>query len=244
MGRQVPIIVCLLLSLAHAAFAQEAVNAPLSRVITDARFTLKLPVESCTIPDLTAFIARHLAAPVGVEYLPGPCVRRNGPVTDEIALIGRPFQEALDLLVKADSRYHWVDADGVAVLRPLDAWNKEDHFLHETVQRVELNEQNIGAALDAILPTAIGNGHGEQIASGWDASKLILSAPISRIEALDAVVRAHGRLRWEVKYCLPEIAGDVAMVHLFTFDDRGLGGRGGASPRGPDGKPIDRCRQK
>ena len=96
----------------------------------------------------------------------------------------------LDLLIKADSRYYWVDSDGVVVVRPLDAWKKRDHFLHDTLQSCVLEEQNIGRAMENLR-----GGCGECRFMSNDPTLVTLSlGPVSRIEALDAVVRAHGRL--------------------------------------------------
>jgi hypothetical protein len=228
--------------------AQESSVAPLARQVAT-NLTLKLPVGSCTVPHMAALIARQLDIPSGIERLPGPCAPPDTPITEEVALIGMDFHDVLDLLVKTDSRYYWVFSDGVVVVRPLEAWNTKDHFLHETLQAVGLEEQNIGAAMDQIFAQpGVSAGGGELIMSG-DPSTITLSlGPVSRIGALDAVVRAHGRLRWEVSYCLPELESDVAIVRLFTYDDRGYDDRGLGRPgpfaREGSSRTVNRCRAR
>ncbi|HUE87546.1 MAG TPA: hypothetical protein VMO26_15840 [Vicinamibacterales bacterium] len=239
------LVVIATLAGAEASLAQESSVEPLARQVTT-NLTLKSPVASCTVPRMAALIARQLEIPSGIELLPGPCTSPDQPMADEIPLIAMPFQDVLDLLVKADSRYYWVYSDGVVVVRPLDAWNKKDHFLHDTLQPVELKEQNIGAAMDQIFAQpGVSAGGGELIMTG-DPSTITLSlGPVSRIEALDAVVRAHGRLRWEVSYCRPELESDVATVRLFTYDDRGYDDRGLGRPgpfaREGSSRTVNRC---
>ena len=170
-------------------------------------------------------------------------MRNRPPAVEEVPLIGKSFEDVLDLLVKADPRYYWTETDGVVLLRPLAAWTDPRHFLHSTIAGLDLEDANIGAAMDAILPGPFGHGLGAQIMA-TDVSQLTLATgPLSVVEALDAVVRTHGRARWEVSYCLPEMKAEVATVWIKTYDDRGIGRRAGFN-RNADGKLIDRCRPK
>jgi len=234
------LVVIATLAGAEASLAQESFVAPLARQVAT-NLTLKLPVGSCTVPQMAALIARQLDIPSGIEQLPGPCAPPDTPIAEEVALIGMDFHDVLDLLVKADSRYYWVFSDGVVVVRPLDAWKKKDHFLHETLQAVELKEQNIGAAMDQIF------GRPGRIVMSNDPTLVTLSlGPVSRIEALDAVVRAHGRIRWAVSYCLPETESDVATVWLFVYDEGVAHPRSGLGVPGPfaregSNRTVNRC---
>lgn len=230
---------------AGSAFAQEPKTPPLERVwMRD--ITLKLPVTACTVPDLVKFAAKDLEVPAGVEYLPGQCdykSPRPAPA-DEIALLGRTFDDILDLLVKADPRFYWTESDGVVVLRPLAAWRDPDHFLHRAVDRLELKEQNVGAAMDVLFPGPYGaSGLGEQILATDPTLLTITVTARSLVESLEAVVREHRRARWEVGYCGPEVKPQLATVWIYTYDDRGLGRRA-AFDKDPEGKIIDRCRAK
>ena len=234
------------LAVAQPARAQEGSVDPLARQVT-INVTLKLPVGSCTVPQLAAHIASQLDIPSGIELLPVPCTWSDQPLTDEIPLMGMPVQDVLDLLIKADSRYYWVDSDGVIVVRPLDAWKKKDHFLHDTLQSLELKEQNVGAAMDQIFARpgrVVGSG---ELHMSNDPTLVTLSlGSVSRIEALDAVVRAHGRIRWEVGYCLPELESDVATAWLYVHDEGVARPRSGLGVRGPfaregSNRTVNRC---
>jgi hypothetical protein len=59
------------------------------------------------------------------------------------------------------------------------------------------------------------------------------------VDALNAVVRAHGSLRWTVEYCRPQARFEYAMVRLTTFDGDGIG-RHSATQRA-DGTWSDAC---
>jgi hypothetical protein len=238
-----------MLGAAQTMRAQERSVEPLARQVST-NLTLKLPVGRCVVPQLAARIASELDIPSGIEQLPGPCTFPEAPLADEIALIGMGFQDVLDLLVKADSRYYWAYSDGVIVVRPLEAWNKRDHFLHETVQSVELKEQNIGAVLDQIFARpGVKPGSGALIMSNDPTMVTLSLGPVSRIEALDAVARAHGRIRWEVRYCLPEIESDVATVFLYAYDEGVWRPRAGLGVLGPfaregSNRTVNRCRAR
>jgi hypothetical protein len=227
------LIVVATLAVALPSAAQERAVEPLARQVTT-NLTLKLPVGSCTVPQQAAWLASQLDIPSGVELLPGPCTSPDQPMAEEIPLMSMPFQDVLDLLIKVDSRYYWVYSDGVVVVRPLDAWKKKDHFLHDTLQSLELKEQNVGAAMDQIFarPGRI-VGSGELIMSNDPTLVTLSLGPVSRIEALDAVVRTHGRTRWEVGYCLPEIESDVATAWLYVYDEGVARPRSGLGVRGP-----------
>jgi hypothetical protein len=234
---------------ASPSLAQESVKDPLARQVTT-NLTLKLPVGSCTVPQQAAWLASQLDIPSGVELLPGPCTSPDQPMAEEIPLMSMPFQDVLDLLIKADSRYYWVYSDGVVVVRPLDAWKKRDHFLHDTLQSLELKEQNIGAAMDQIFARPGRTvGSGESIMSNDPTLVTLTLGPVSRIEALDAVVRTHGRARWEVGYCLPEIESDVATAWLYVYDEGVARPRSGLGVHGPfaregSHRTVDRCRAR
>jgi hypothetical protein len=46
---------------------------------------------------------------------------------------------------------------------------------------------------------------------------------MSQIEALNEIVRAHGNLHWEVKYCAPEMRREHTRVMFWTSDKGGIG---------------------
>ena len=60
----------------------------------------------------------------------------------------------------------------------------------------------------------------------------------SVLEALNAIVRAHGELVWEITYCRPQALYEHATIWLSTFDASRMGAHV-AVLRSPDGKTYD-----
>jgi hypothetical protein len=60
----------------------------------------------------------------------------------------------------------------------------------------------------------------------------------SILEALNASVRAHGSMWWEVRYCQPAARYEYASIFFYTFDGSGFGSHGAARR---DGKSFDAC---
>jgi hypothetical protein len=212
---------------------------PLGERVIDLNITLDLPVNPCAVPRIVLTVARALHVPAGAETLPGRCTLDSPAlIVERLPLVSMRLKDALDLLVKTDPRYSWMESDGVIIVRPLSAWTNDQHFLNTVIDRYELKDDNIGAALDAILARFKPPGHaGAEIMAG--VGRLTVSlGPISVLEALDAVVRAHGAAHWSVVYCLPEVAPDVAMVNLMTYDKRGIGTSVARNRLDAEGKPI------
>jgi hypothetical protein len=59
------------------------------------------------------------------------------------------------------------------------------------------------------------------------------------VEALTAVVRAHGSLRWTVEYCKLQARFEYATLRLNTFDGDGVGRR--SATQRDDGTWSDAC---
>jgi hypothetical protein len=233
-------VVTIAAGLGDSARAQSQ-PVPIAERIIFRNVTLNLPLGPCDAPNLLIFLAKDVAAPAGAEQLPGSCgydVERP-PITDRIPLVGKRFGEALELLARYDPRYHVIEADGIVVMRPMEAWINDKHFLHATIDKLELTDENIGGALDAVLAPFGSRSSPDRAQSMSGVGKLTLSiGPITVVEALDAIVRTHGSMRWVVSYCLPEVAPDVAMLFFHTYDDRGLGAPVSSPRRRVNGKPV------
>jgi hypothetical protein len=220
------------------ASAQSRAPSPGDHII-DLNITLDLPVNPCAVPRIVLTVARALRVPAGAEALPVRCTLDSpASIVERVPLISMHLKDALDVLVKADPRYLWMESDGVIIVRPSSAWANDKHFLNTVIDRYELADDNIGAALDAILARFRPPGHaGAEIMAG--VGRLTLSlGPISVLEALDAVVRAHGAAHWSVVYCLPEVAPDVAMLNLMTYEKRGIGTSVAKNRLDAEGRPI------
>ena len=241
-----PCITVLLTSATLATgYQQPSEDAVTSRLMPD-RLVVRAPLGSCTVARVAALIAKSVAIPAGAERLPGPCTpdALEWAATDVVHLQGMTVADAMNAVVKLDPRYYWTESDGVVVVRPLAAWANPKHFLHDTLEALELDKVNIGAALDAVLRPLRGERPEGAGLLMRDVGELSISVgPITMTEALDAIVRAHGRARWEVTYCRPEAMIDYAIVWIYTFDDRGIG-TPARIPRDATGKTYDPCRSQ
>ena len=115
----------------------------------------------------------------------------------------------------------------VISFRPVEAWNQADHFLHTTTGALQLVDENMGGAFVAISRT-LGVRHVSAPTARTPLAEKRFSVSLgdtSALAALDAVVRVHGQMWWEMRYCKPESLRQYATVFLRTFDKAGLGAR-------------------
>jgi hypothetical protein len=243
------IVLALLCAGVAVARAQEAVP-PLERLINQFA-AVRTPIGPCTVPRLVASIARSAEFAVGVETVAEPCnyvSPSSAAPSSEIAnLNGLAVREALDLLVKIDPRYRWAEVDDVIVVRPVAAWGFRDHFLHRTVTSFGFDDQNLWGAFHH-LRLAFGQPSPEQVllrqgrTAMSDKKFTVRSRTRSLLEALDAVVAAHGALQWEIAYCQPELRLEFAMLSLFPADLDGV--RAPMSYEDQSGRTIIPCMTK
>jgi hypothetical protein len=234
------------LLVASAFFTSSHSTASAGQDVTAALITRTIevgqPIAPCEAADVVGVIARTTGVPAGVEFIPGDCgYRHTERSTTRQALQGLAIREALDRIVEWDPRYRWRLLDGVISFRPVDAWDRPDHFLHTTTGALQLADVNIGEAFVAIS-RILGVRHvSAPVPRTPLAEKQFSVAPgdTSVVAALDAVVRAHGEMWWEVRYCKPEPLRQYATVFLRTFDNAGLGVRVDQSFRSR--KAIDPC---
>lgn len=216
----------LVLPLALPAAAQSVTE----RIIED-EISFGTPLDPCVLPAIVWRVVHSVRVPAGLEPVPGPCRwggRAPRAPVEQSRLTGLTVHEALDRLVRLDPRYWWTVSNGVILVRPLQTWNDRDHFLHRTVSQFVVNDQHLGGALDeinnALGPLESTRG-GEYALSTPDANKrfTVRLGATSIVEALTAVVRAHGALLWHVTYCRPEARHENATIWLTTYDGGGLG---------------------
>ena len=122
-----------------------------------------------------------------------------------------------------DGRYRWIEHDGLIVLRPVSAWGDRRNLLNFTTTSFALENVNFGGALDAVVSAVIGKPRsgGELLATRTEQGSRLFSVttgPTSLGGALDAIVRSHGDLWWQVRD-----NGDNRTIFFYTFDESGLG---------------------
>ena len=130
------------------------------------------------------------------------------------------------------------------VVRPGVTWFDRNHFLNRRIPGFKIREGRIWAAMAAVHSALEGvRGPADEV---WPArtpqgNRLfsVSLGPTTVVDALNAVARAHGSLRWTVEYCKPRALYDYAMVRLTTFDGDGVGRR--SATRRDDGTWSDAC---
>ena len=185
--------------------------------------------------------------PLGLELVPEPCDengKKSPDEQDEVVLTGMSVSRAFDRLVELDERYVWSEVDGVLVLRPGVTWFDRDHFLNRRIPQFRVNDGRMWAAMDAVHVALAARG-GQQTKCGRPGRRKATAGFRCRwagrpfVDALNAVVRAHGSLRWRVEYCKPQALFEYAMVRLITFDGDGIGRH--SATRRDDGTWSDAC---
>lgn len=215
------------------------------------------PSTPCEIPKSVIRIAKAVQVPLGVEQLPADCVAppltSNTVITpprENVYLTGKTVGEALDELVAVDPRYRWTASDGVIVMRPASAWIEKDHFLNRLFDAFRGVDQHMYGALHLWRNAMRGEERDPVSAAGaprTDSGRRLfsvtLSGPATAEMVLDEIVRTHGRLYWEVRYCRPSAEARYAEVWLWTLDDPrdGLGVPLKERFMTPDGKMVDAC---
>jgi hypothetical protein len=219
------------LGFANPAAAQNAAIPPLERSI-DVNYRIPLPAHECTVPSVVARLARQYQFSAGVEYLLVDCQRlfaesrRDGETID---LYGLSIGDALKKLATIDSRYRWVERDGLVLVRPREAWTDPKNMLNSTTESFVLDDVNVGSALSVVVSALSGQPRShlmlEQSSERTEQGRRrfsVKTGTVSAAEALDAIVRAHGDAWWEFKrsFTLPDW---FPTVYIQTFDGTGLG---------------------
>jgi hypothetical protein len=147
------------------------------------------------------------------------------PFAQPIVATGRRLGAVLDALVKADPRYEWREDDGAMVIRPVEAWRDNASLLETRVARISLKDMMAGDAL-RLLSQMFGV---EPLFSGTDSRRFSVEVRdgASLLEALNAIVRAHGSLAWSFEPLGP--GSPLSMQ--FTIGGTGFGIPAGARPR-------------
>jgi hypothetical protein len=164
-------------------------------------------------------IARAAHMLVGFENAQGcwlaPRSRWAHPDGDK--LTGLSPRLALDHVIAAMSSHLWRTVNGIIVVRPTTAWADPDDFLNQPVQPFEATN----ALVDEILHTALRAATPSVLLPHEDVprhgalvshSMTVQFSGGSMLDALNAIVGAHGSAEWEVGY-----SGNLAYVKVSTL---------------------------
>jgi hypothetical protein len=196
--------------------------------VAGARAQPSLP-DPCAVPQRVKNILMDMRAVGGIEYLPAASLCRYSAysATAFFDFRGGGVRAALDRLVAFDPRYRWEYQSGVIILRPADAWGNPDDFLEARLPAFAVEETTFMAALYALATPLAGfqlSGDVGPNPTEQEARRFSLSLKDTTVvAALNAIVRRHGALTWEVNYCKPSARYGYAHFSFRTFDSRGGG---------------------
>ena len=109
----------------------------------------------------------------------------------------RPLRAVLNALVAADPRYEWREDDGVIVVRPIESWGNVSSALHAPVAGTTLDNITAGDALD-YLSELVG-ARRQFLELDTQRFSVEIRDGSTWLEALNAIVRAHGTLTWIIE---------------------------------------------
>jgi len=198
--------------------------AALSVPVVRAQSSLPDP---CGVPQSAKVLLMTSGNVGGIESLPssGLCqysTRRTVPIDRSRVL------DTLNRLVEYDPRYEWRIEDNVIVVRPADAWKNGSHFLGRTLSTFAVeNVTFIGAINALVTPLAgfsvTGDSPGSNPTEQASRRFTVALGETSVMRALNAIVRHHGGLVWEINYCKPSARYEFATFFFRTFDQGGGG---------------------
>jgi len=137
------------------------------------------------------------------DCAPGPRSLKAGADSEPIA--GMSARLALDRWIASKPMYSWKPLNGVVVLRPTTAWANSNNLLNQTVRPFEATNANVDDILHAVLKATTPSlflPHEDVPRRGPLVSHAmtVVFAGGTMLDALNAVVLAHGGAEWEIGY--------------------------------------------
>ena len=183
-------------------------------------FGKPLVIKKLTATEIGA-LAAAAHVPMGFESVGAD------PAPLNIQASGRSLRVVLDAIVAADPRYEWRDDNGVAVLRPTTAWTDTEDFLHRSAAAIRFDDVGVSDALQLVIALFGEDLHPSQRNTLADPKRFNLDVPPGTvIEALNAIVRAHGALAWGIEPFPPQAAiapGTLLSPYMASLVSGGTG---------------------
>jgi len=188
-------------------------DSPADRPITVSTY-LYLPLTRWNVGDSLKEIAEATNVLFGFEAVADSSDQPQRQVkARRVPVRGLQVSEALDLLTRSDPRYAWREVDGVINVRPADAFDDPQHFLQRFVTHFQLRDAlplEATFAVHRIFRPSCEITHPvtNQARDAFVADQPLLQQRLLNIEIgnttvldiLNAVIREHGALHWNVSY--------------------------------------------
>jgi hypothetical protein len=230
----VGVVLSALVSVAPAA--QSARNDRLLNTIVGQDAEVRLPPTAENIGLTLASIAKSTGALIGFETVMDDELWSG---SDQFGWSPRgiTLAQALDQVVAMDARYEWREHEGVIHVRPKTAFADPRHFLNQRVAKFELKDAiPLHATFEVhrvyrkdceIRHLIYTTKRDEFLSDGPASLRMPVSVSLTNVTVLgimDAVIKAHGQLYWNVTYRLPpDITKPESAMYeyaVFSFHDR------------------------
>jgi hypothetical protein len=176
------------------------------------RVTDYLVADDCALFELFDQVARAANVALGFENLPGCGFGKRTIVPAEFGRVldASTPREAFDEIAALNRNFQWREVDGMAIVRPTQAWDDPEDLLNLPAHAFQLMNVAADDALYRVLDAATPRVRYVQARGRARGS---LEAPVSvdfsggtLLRALNAVVRAKGDAEWRVGYVSSEAA--------------------------------------
>jgi hypothetical protein len=168
-------------------------------------------------------VAQAARIPIVFEAVADRGQPQNRPL-QRVTLTGVTVRDALEMLVAADPRYHWVESDGVIVVRPAAASTDIENPLNQPVRNVGWDQIVAENAMNRVMAILYGDDPSLPPSAPPFADERTFTVHVesgSVLQVLIATARAHGELMWMV----PDTTQGSGRFSLGfrTFEGKGLG---------------------
>ena len=215
--RTIQLVVILSALVVAALTAQAPADVPPENRVLGSDAELRLPGNTHALAETLASIAKASGVLIGFETMLDAGPQSAGRTRFGRSLRGMRVGEALDTLIALHPGYEWRSANGIIHVRPQAAFADPNHFLNEMAAPLELTDALPLHATFAVhrvfIPDCVVERHpiytderDKYLENEPPAMRqpLTLSFGGGRvIDLLDAVIKAHGSLYWNVTYQVP-----------------------------------------
>jgi hypothetical protein len=141
------------------------------------------------------------------------------PSSQKMLATGRRLRDVLDVLISADPHYEWREDAGVVVVRPVEAWANASGLLDSPVGPITLENATSDDA-GFVLGKIFGVDGKDRPDRHFKRFSLDIPAETPLLQALNAVVRAHGTLCWALeRTLLPRVPQWPLLQSFFLTGD-------------------------
>jgi len=211
-------------SIASAAFVSALATSIVAQTPEDIRpedrllgagAEIRLPASTDALAESLASIARTSGVLIGFETKLDVGSRARKTRFGS-SLRGKKVSEALDELMAIHKDYEWRSFNGVIHVRPQAAFAQADHFLNQVIAPLELTDAlPLHATFEVhrvFVPDCVVNHpiYTDQRDAFLATEHAAMRQPVTLsfsggtvLDLLDAVIKAHGALYWNVTYQVP-----------------------------------------